>query len=113
MIDKDKKLQEDLEVEEPAPSEEENPFEVFLDTAGDTLVGAVDVTGRTLHTAAAHVTDFTGDVVENVSTFIDDVTEESALKEWGDNFGEVGRSRAEEIEEHAEELEHDHNPTGI
>ncbi len=91
----------------------EHHFEELLDIAGDALIGAVDSTGRALQYAAAHVADVTGDVVDETSTFIDDITEETPLKEWGDQVGIHGRERAEEIEHHADELEDDDNPTCI
>lgn len=84
-----------------------------LDAIGETMIDAVDGTGRALQNAAAKAVDATGEAVEDVSEIIDDVTEGGPLKEWGDRVGEDGRERAERLDEKAEKLENDYNPARV
>lgn len=87
--------------------------EDVLDAIGETMIDAVDGTGRTLQNAAAKAVDATGEALEEVSELIDDITESGPLKEWGDRIGETGREKAEALDEKADELEHDYNPSQI
>lgn len=84
-----------------------------LDALGETMIEAVDEAGRALQGAAAKAVDIAGEAVEEVSDLVDDATEEGPLKEWGDRFGERGRERAELLDETAQRLEDDYNPTRV
>lgn len=92
---------------------QKNPLDDILDGAGDALISTVDSAGHAFQQIAAHITHGTSDVLEGASNLIDDITEDTALKSWGDELGEAGREQAEEIDEAAQKLEDDSSPACI
>ena len=81
-----------------AEEQKDSTVENIIDTMGEAMIDAVGAAGET---------------VDSASDFIDDVTENGPLKEFGDRVGEAGREAAERIEHKADEMEENDDPASV